>query len=199
MAPHWSKQETALREARRHLQEQLGEGPSQQARASMRDSVTDLSFADNHPADLGSENFERSKDLSLREHHFSRLRRIDEALARIEAGTYGICLRCGETISPARLEAVPEAPLCLPCREYEERAMLEPTRRPVEEERLLPPFARSIVPGDPAFDSEDSWQDAARPNQRPFIYEDILDDEETGVVDEVDSLTNEDHRRQLPD
>jgi RNA polymerase-binding transcription factor DksA len=43
------------------------------------------------------------------------LRRIDAALARIENGSYGICPKCGETISDERLIAVPEAALCRTC------------------------------------------------------------------------------------
>ncbi|MWD28672.1 TraR/DksA family transcriptional regulator [Aquicoccus sp. SCR17] len=43
------------------------------------------------------------------------LRAIDAALGRIEDGEYGICTRCGEAISEARLEAVPTAALCRNC------------------------------------------------------------------------------------
>ncbi len=199
MAEDLEKYTAALNRTRRELLEQLGDDPYRTRGISMRDSVTDLSFADNHPADLGSENFERSKDLSLREQRFSRLRQVDEALARIDAGTYGICTRCGERIARDRLEALPEASLCLLCRQFEEGAVEKGGRRPAEEDQLFPPFARSITPGDPGFDSEDSWQEAARHNKRPFIFEDILDDEETGLVEDTDALTNEDHRNQLPD
>lgn len=43
------------------------------------------------------------------------LRLIDDALRRIDHGTFGICLSCGEEISDARLEAVPHAALCRHC------------------------------------------------------------------------------------
>ena len=43
------------------------------------------------------------------------LKRIDAALARIDAGTYGVCLTCGDPIAPARLAAVPDAALCADC------------------------------------------------------------------------------------
>lgn len=46
---------------------------------------------------------------------------IDDALRRIEAGTYGICTACGEEIPLARLEAVPWASLCLKDQEREDR------------------------------------------------------------------------------
>ncbi len=45
----------------------------------------------------------------------AEVRRIDAALARIEAGTYGLCLDCGEPIAEARLIAVPDAALCRNC------------------------------------------------------------------------------------
>ena len=40
---------------------------------------------------------------------------VKRALARIDDGTYGECVRCGEDIAPARLEARPEAALCINC------------------------------------------------------------------------------------
>lgn len=43
------------------------------------------------------------------------IRQIEQALHRIETGTYGVCVRCGEAIAPARLDAVPWAPLCAGC------------------------------------------------------------------------------------
>lgn len=45
------------------------------------------------------------------------LREIQAALARLEAGGYGICERCGEEIAPARLAVLPEAVLCVRCAE----------------------------------------------------------------------------------
>ncbi|MBB4184973.1 TraR/DksA family transcriptional regulator [Sinorhizobium terangae] len=45
----------------------------------------------------------------------SEIRAINAALDRIESGTFGICVRCGDPISPERLHAVPHAPLCQTC------------------------------------------------------------------------------------
>ena len=45
----------------------------------------------------------------------AELRRIDDALHRIDAGDYGVCLRCGEPISAERLRVVPDAVLCRGC------------------------------------------------------------------------------------
>ena len=45
----------------------------------------------------------------------AELHQIDAALARIDEGTYGFCLKCGEEITPARLKLLPAAPLCRNC------------------------------------------------------------------------------------
>ncbi len=46
---------------------------------------------------------------------------VQRALGRIEDGTYGTCVDCGEEIAPERLEARPEAALCISCARSEER------------------------------------------------------------------------------
>jgi DnaK suppressor protein len=43
------------------------------------------------------------------------LREVEEALKRLERGDYGVCVKCEEEISPARLKVRPEARLCLRC------------------------------------------------------------------------------------
>ncbi|VFU19112.1 conserved hypothetical protein [anaerobic digester metagenome] len=175
-----------------------GSGTGQTGLAPFRDNVTDLSLVDNHPADLGSENFERGKDLALQEQQLSHLRQIEEALGRIEAGRYGICLRCGQEIPPERLKAIPEAPLCVACQEFEERRT-KGSSRPVEEGLLFPPFAQDGPPADPGMDQEDFWQEVARHNKRRRMFEDGLEDEETGLVEGVDQVTNRQHRDQSTD
>ena len=52
---------------------------------------------------------------ALAESEREEVMRIDEALSRIEAGTWGICESCGERIEEARLEAIPEAARCIEC------------------------------------------------------------------------------------
>jgi RNA polymerase-binding protein DksA len=81
-------------------------------------SVGDSADLDiNHPADSGTETFERTKDLALRANVGGMLSQIDDALAKIDAGTYGVCDRCGQAIAPARLEALPYATLCVSCQD----------------------------------------------------------------------------------
>ncbi len=59
-----------------------------------------------------------------RESHL--LRNIRAALARMDEGTYGICVRCEEEISPKRLAAVPWTPFCIKCQEAADRHEQEP-------------------------------------------------------------------------
>lgn len=49
------------------------------------------------------------------------LKEVEAALARIEEGTFGVCVRCGKAVERARLEAIPWAPTCIACRREEER------------------------------------------------------------------------------
>ena len=69
----------------------------------------------NHMADDATEAFEQAKDLSVRTTMQDTLRSVQYALAKFERGTYGICEGCGEKIDWARLEAKPEAQLCIKC------------------------------------------------------------------------------------
>jgi len=50
-----------------------------------------------------------------------RRRQVDAALSRIDAGEYGECVGCGEEIDPRRVEAQPEAPMCIQCQSQRER------------------------------------------------------------------------------
>ena len=57
--------------------------------------------------------FEREKDLSIEQNVRDLLQKIDRALSRIDAGTYGTCERCGKPIEKARVKALPYVSLCL--------------------------------------------------------------------------------------
>ncbi len=125
---------------------------------AMNDSVGELSGYDNHPADLGTEMFERGKDIALNEQDEHRLAEVKEALQRMEEGTYGQCIVCGIQIPLERLEAVPAT---LYCREHAPDPELS-ERRPVEEQIIYPPFGEHFNDGNDernAFDAEDAWQE----------------------------------------
>lgn len=123
------------------------------------DSTGELSRYDNHPADMGTEQFEREKDLALANQARRQLREIEEALQALDEGRYGICQTCGASIPFERLEALPTA---LYCKDHAADQFVSRTR-PLEEESLSPPFGRFNMDNRDAtfYDAEDAWQDVA--------------------------------------
>lgn len=169
---------------------------------SMQDELGELSVYDNHPADIASELFEREKDVGLRDNQKLRLQAIDRALEAIAAGTYGTCSACGQSIPSERLDANPMATLCVDCKRTEE-AMHPDRDRPIEEEFLWPGFGRTDTDDEDSviFDGEDAWQAVERSNERPEYghnYEQIFLDDNEGLVDEMDIVSNDEYKRQLP-
>ncbi|HEY1434534.1 MAG TPA: TraR/DksA family transcriptional regulator, partial [Thermoanaerobaculia bacterium] len=61
---------------------------------------------------------------SLTDGERSTLLLIDDALARIDEGTYGLCINCGTLMAEKRLNAVSWAPYCIDCQELSEKGML---------------------------------------------------------------------------
>ena len=103
-------------EARTRLQaeQQRVQGLIEGVREELGDSgeneqVSELADYDQHPADTGSETFEREKDLSILEQLESDLAEIQAALRRVDEGTYGVDEVTGEPITPERLDAIPTA------------------------------------------------------------------------------------------
>jgi DnaK suppressor protein len=90
---------------------------------SLEDDTGELvsGSADQHMADTATETVDREIDYTLEESDGRLLAAIDDALTRIDAGTYGICVNCGAQIAPERLEAMPWATLCIDCKRKEER------------------------------------------------------------------------------
>ena len=76
---------------------------------------SELADYDQHPADAGTDTFEKEKDVSVLNSWRDTIGRIDEALDKLERGTYGQCDRCGREISEARLNAMPHAIYCMEC------------------------------------------------------------------------------------
>lgn len=66
-------------------------------------------------AAAASQVFEQQRDLALRDRATQHLALVDAALARLDAGTFGACLRCGKPIPAGRLEALPWAAHCIDC------------------------------------------------------------------------------------
>ncbi len=73
------------------------------------------------PNDRATVESDRSFELRLRGRERKLLDKIDEAITRIEEGTYGICQECGEGIRLKRLEARPVAEFCIDCKIKQEQ------------------------------------------------------------------------------
>jgi YteA family regulatory protein len=154
---------TRLLKERTEIEDQISYIQESGMAADQRWSFGELSFYDNHPADLGSETFERSKDLGLRDNLVQMRKQIDHALERLEQGQYGICEKCHRPIDEERLQAVPSATECLACRE-EDESHDDDNPRPLEEKLLDVPFARTWTreKNSTAYDGEDALQEATR-------------------------------------
>jgi RNA polymerase-binding transcription factor DksA len=100
------------RERLQRIKEALSSEPGQGG-VSKRDALSELSLADQHPADLGTEMFEREKDQSILERVEAEMADVDRALKRADEGTYGLCEACGRKLANARLQIKPEARFCV--------------------------------------------------------------------------------------
>ena len=72
-------------------------------------------------AAAASQVFAQQRDLALRDRTDHQLELVDEALSRLDAGTFGACVRCGRPIAVDRLEALPWAPRCIDCQRIADR------------------------------------------------------------------------------
>ena len=76
-----------------------------------------------------TEAFEWEKRLALEGRLTNALAEVEHALKKYEAGTYGICDLCGRPIGPGRLEALPQASLCLECKSHQAKDARSRTTR----------------------------------------------------------------------
>ncbi len=201
-------QARALGRRRRDLDSTLQSMREGALSESLRDGLGELSSYDNHPGDLGTETFKRSQQLAIADLLDRSVGEVDAAFNRLREGTYGICERCGAPIPAERLAAMPEARNCVPCQEFLDQREVAANRgdrnRPVEEDLISPPFARTWNDGTDraGFDGEDAWQAVAQfgtsetpsdvPGTReyPHIFEDS--GERHGAVEDVENLVGDD-------
>jgi DnaK suppressor protein len=79
------------------------------------DPLSDAGGLRSEQADDANMVFEAERNQGVVENAQRLLAQVDAALGRIENGTYGKCVRCGQEINPKRLEALPYATLCINC------------------------------------------------------------------------------------
>ena len=101
-----------LQEEKRMLLDEAGRTVSE-----MNSDITN--FPD--PTDRATQESDRTFELRIRDRERRLINKIQEALARIDAGTFGICEVCEEDISEARLKARPVTTLCIDCKMEQEK------------------------------------------------------------------------------
>ncbi len=84
-------------------------------------SIPPVEAAKGDEADLAATQQAKEQSMWLANDQKQRLAQIDQALARIASGKYGICDSCGQSIAPERMIAVPHATLCIQCQSKTEK------------------------------------------------------------------------------
>jgi DnaK suppressor protein len=107
-----------LRAERDRLAHEIGDLERDSAQ-NQSDASGENNYRD-HMADQGTATFGKELDMTLEDNARELYEAVLEALARVEAGTFGTCVRCGGDIAAERLRAMPAAGLCIACKEWEE-------------------------------------------------------------------------------
>lgn len=84
------------------------------------EAAGDLSTLPQHLADLGTDSFEQDISLGLMENESDEIQEIEEALARIKDGSFGLCEGCRKKIPKERLKAIAYTRMCVNCKKKEE-------------------------------------------------------------------------------
>ncbi|UZQ85669.1 TraR/DksA C4-type zinc finger protein [Thermoclostridium stercorarium] len=175
---------------------------------------SELSRYDNHPADAATELFDAEMQSALKSGQKYIIKEIDDALNRIEAGNYGICETCGNSIEPERLEIIPYARNCVKCESLKEQELKydmvsKSGHRPVEEDvlekEMRGDYIHDIESDEPydgeqaleevlSFGSSDSPQDGAPLGNRQDAKE---NDRSVHEITDVDQISNEMYKKQL--
>ena len=114
------KYKRLLEEKKKAMIDEMKETMKSHISTTIKDSTGDLSSYSYHMADQGTDAMERELAFMFASKSGRLVYHIDEALRRIEEGTYGLCERCNKPISTARLQAVPHARMCIECKSAEE-------------------------------------------------------------------------------
>jgi DnaK suppressor protein len=104
-----------LQNLRARLRGDLDQMTDEALRRDNGGGTGNLSNVPLHMADLGTDNYDQEFTLGLIENEQGTLELINEALARMEKGTYGQCVECADPISRPRLQAIPYARHCIKC------------------------------------------------------------------------------------
>lgn len=109
-----NKFKKVLIEERERLNTMVADHEREREEARMTESSADRS-PDPGNAEAGSMKAELEKELSIELNLIDLRSKVEHALTRIDAGSYGLCERCGEAIPVARLEVLPYTTFCVDC------------------------------------------------------------------------------------
>ncbi|MER5326944.1 TraR/DksA family transcriptional regulator [Streptosporangium roseum] len=116
----WSA--TELAEVRERLATEIAELNQEIAKAETEIASSDVTDgAGDDQADAGARTYEREREIALTLNSRDLVAQNERAIARIDAGTYGVCESCHKPIGKERLQAFPRATLCVACKQREER------------------------------------------------------------------------------
>lgn len=166
----------------------------------------EISNYDNHPADNASDVYEVEKNISLKADVKRRIDLIEDALTKIQKGSYGVCVSCKKPIDVERLKAIPYTPFCIECEnEYEKTSSDNENTRPIEEKVLGKPFNDRFnsQSAEEEYEGIDMWnilemhstsngpQDNMKIDAREY-YKKINEIDDT--VENTDKISNKDNR-----
>jgi RNA polymerase-binding protein DksA len=114
------KYRTLLLKKKNELLDEMGIIMDSQISSTIKDATGDISSYSYHMADQGTDNMGRELAFMFASKSGRLVYHIDEALQRMEKGTYGKCMVCNKQIRRPRLTAVPHARMCINCKSAEE-------------------------------------------------------------------------------
>ena len=94
---------------------------AQETSKSPREASGDLSAYTLHMADMAADTYERELSMNIVSSEQELLYQIDDALKRLDDGSFGLCQQCSQPITMSRLKAVPYASLCIGCQRAKEQ------------------------------------------------------------------------------
>ncbi|MCY6483729.1 TraR/DksA C4-type zinc finger protein [Clostridium aestuarii] len=173
---------------------------------SNSEMASELSFYDNHPSDIATELFDKEKGIALKKNETNVLKEIDISLQNIQSGTYGKCKECGKEISEERLNFIPYTQYCVHCKKEQLNHMpAEKDNRPSEEAAVGKPFGYGYndFKDQTKFDAEDTYQIVENFNKMNNVYDygdyEYEDEDDVGFVEDIEKISNNQYRDQLPD
>jgi YteA family regulatory protein len=199
---------------KRNLSVTIEKMKEQGVSSQRKEEPTELSNYDNHPAEIATELFQTEFNNSLMIHQEHLLEETNNALERVNNGTFGTCEFCSKEIEKERLEAIPYARTCIICEKDKvesQEPIVRNNDRPNEELVLDSPVGRKYLNQqeddehegmdqlyDPVkYGSSDTPQDMGGYHDYEEYYTNKVDKQ--GVVDHMDNFSNKDYTRQIPD